>query len=379
MKITEVTTTALFVPYREPYYWAQGIIYGAGVLLVEVHSDEGVVGYGESIATPSAAAVGEYLEHAGAVCAGRSPFEVARLTSDAYHALFQALGNCSAPRFAGQVLAGLEMALWDLAGKLTGRPVHELLGGAVRDEISYFGFAQGETAAETASDAKRLAEAGSEVIYVKVGRGDALDLAIVEQVRTAIGPHKRLRVDPNEHWSPVRAARMIRRMQDFGVEAVEQPTNAESRSALAQVRANSPIAIAADQTVFTPYDVFDICREKAADLIVLGLHETGGLLRYGKAAHIAEAAGVDVCIHGLYETGITTCASNQVAATIPNLDDGNQYMNHFLAWDIVKSPDLSLRSGKLPVLKGPGLGFELDWETVGRAAELHIAGGVKHV
>lgn len=378
MKIAEISTTALLVPYREPYYWAQGVIHGAGVLLIEVHSDHGLTGYGESIATPSAEAVAAYLQRAGALCLGRSPFEVARLMGEAYHALFQALGTCSAPRFAGQVLAGLEMALWDLAGKAAGRAVHELLGGAVRDEISYFGFAQGETAAATAADAKRLAEAGSEVIYVKVGRGDALDLAIVEQVRAAIGPHKRLRVDPNEHWSPLRAARMIRHMQDFGVEAVEQPTGAESRSALAQVRENSTVAIAADQVVFTPFDAFDICRERAADMIVLGVHETGGLLRFCKAAHVAEAAGIDVCLHGLYETGITTCAANQVAATVPNLDDGNQYMNHFLAWDIIKAPDLALRNGRLPVLQGPGLGFDVDWEAVGRAAELHERESARH-
>lgn len=372
MRVSKVSTTPLLVPYTKPYYWAQGVIHGAGVLLVEVQTDEGLSGYGESIATPSAAAVAKYLERAAAICIGRRPYEIARLMGEAYHSLFQAFGTCSAPRFAGQVLAGLEMALWDLAGKATGRAVHELLGGAVRDEISYFGFAQGETAEETAADARRLAEAGSEVIYVKVGRGDALDLAIVEQVRAAIGPERRLRVDPNEHWSPVRAARMIRRMQEFGIEAVEQPTNAESRAALAQVRANSAVAIAADQTVFTPFDAFDVCREKAADMIVLGLHETGGLLRYCKAAHIAEAAGIDICIHGLYETGITTCAANQVAATIPNLDDGNQYMNHFLAWDVIKTPDLALRDGKLPVIKGPGLGFDIDWEAVGRAAELHV-------
>ena len=169
----------------------------------------------------------------------------------------------------------------------------------------------------------------------------------------------------------MRAARMIRKMCDFDVEFIEQPTNCESVAALAQVRANSPVAIAADQLVFTPYDAYNVCRENAADLIVLGLHETGGLLRFSKVAHIAEAAGIDICIHGLYETGITTCAANQVAATLPNLDDGNQYMNHFLKWDIIKSPDLSLQSGKIPVLKGPGLGFELDWDAISQAGDLY--------
>ncbi len=371
MKITKVRTKPLLVPYTSPYHWAQGVIDGAMVILVEVETDEGLTGYGESIGTPSTEGIQSFINLAGAICINRSPFENAQLMAEAYHALFQALGTCSSPRFGGQVLAGLEMALWDLMGKATGLAAHELMGGAVRDEIQYFGFAQGETAAEIAAEAKLLAESGCEVIYFKVGRGDALDIDIAQQVRAAIGPQKRLRMDPNEHWSPVRAARLIRKMCEFDVEFIEQPTNCESIAALAQVRANSPVAIAADQLVFTPYDAYNVCRENAADLIVLGLHETGGLLRFSKVAHIAEAAGIDICIHGLYETGITTCAANQVAATLPNLDDGNQYMNHFLEWDIVKSPDLSLQNGKLPVLKGPGLGFELDWDAISQASELH--------
>ncbi len=377
MKITEIRTTPIMVPYVEPFYFAQGVVHGATVILVEVHTDEGVTGYGESIGSASADGIQSYIKLAGASCIGHSPFENAGLMSNAYHALFQLLGTCSAPRFAGQVLAGLEMALWDVMGKATGRPVHELLGGAVRDEIKYFGFPQGESAEEIAAQAKQMAEQGYEVIYVKVGRGDALDLAIAQQVRAAIGPGKRLRMDPNEHWSPVRARRMIQKMSTFDVEFIEQPTNCESVSALAQVRANSPIAIAADQLVFTPYDVFNVCREKAADLIVLGLHETGGLQRFSKCAHIAEAAGIDVCLHGLYETGITTCATHQIAATISNLDDGNQYMNHLLAWDIILSPDLELQGGVLPTLRGPGLGFDLDWDAIGKAAELFQQHAIK--
>jgi L-alanine-DL-glutamate epimerase-like enolase superfamily enzyme len=372
MKITRIKTTPLLVPYKKPYHWAQGIIHGAGVMLVEVHTDEGLVGIGESIATPSAIAIQAYLKIAADICKGRSPFENARLMGECYHALFQALGTCSAPRYAGQVLAGLEMAIWDVMGKATGRAVHELLGGAVRDEIAYFGFPQGATAAETAAEALDLADAGCDVIYVKVGRGDALDLDIVRQVRAAIGPEKRLRMDPNEHWSPVRATRMLRKMAEFDIDMVEQPTNAESISALAQLRDRSPIAVAADQLVFTPQDAYDVCREKAADLIVLGLHETGGIARFRKIAHIAEAAGIDICLHGLYETGITTAAANQVGATLPNLDDGNQFMNHFLKWDIVKTPDLTLKNGRLPVLGGPGLGIELDPDAVAGAAEAHL-------
>jgi L-alanine-DL-glutamate epimerase-like enolase superfamily enzyme len=375
MKITQIKTTPLLVPYSQPYYWAQGVIEGASVVLIEVHTDDEIIGYGESIGTPSAKAIEHYLTHVARVCVGRDPFSNVRLMSDAYHALFQAGGTCSSPRFSGQVLAGVEMALWDVMGKAAGRPAHDLLGGAVRDEICYFGFAQGRCAADVAADAASLAEDGFNVIYFKVGRGDALDLETAAAVRAAIGPERRMRVDPNEHWTPVDASRMIRKLLAFDVEIVEQPTQCESIAALAQVRASNPIPISADQSVFTPFDAYDVCRQQAADLIVLGLHETGGLTRFAKVAHIAEAAGINVCIHGLYETGITTCASNQIAATIPNLDDANQHMTRFLKWDIVKSPDLKPQNGVLPVLKAPGLGFEIDWTGVERAKQAFATQG----
>jgi L-alanine-DL-glutamate epimerase-like enolase superfamily enzyme len=375
VKITDIKTTPILIPYTKPYYWSQGALNEACVILVEVHTDEGVTGFGESIGSPSATAIEAYLRQAAQICIGQDPFSNSRLMVQVYQRLFQAFGNCSSPRFAGQVLSGLEMALWDVMGKAAGRPVHDLFGGKVRDEICYFGFARGDSAAEVAGDAASLVQDGFDVIYIKVGRGDALDVETVEAVRSAIGPDKRLRVDPNEQWTPVHLSRMARRLLPFDIEVIEQPTHCESVAALAHVRATCPIPISADQAVFTPFDAFDVCRQQAADMIVVGLHETGGLTRLAKVAHIAEAAGINVCIHGLLETGITLCAANQIAATIPNLDDANQHMTRLLTWDLVKSPDLSPQNGRLPTVNGPGLGFEIDWDGVERGKRAFAGSG----
>lgn len=370
MKITDIQTTPLLLPYKKPFYWAQGVIEAAEVVLVEVKTDAGISGYGESIGSPSADAIQTLIKKAGALCIEQSPFNNTQLIQGAYQQLFAAQGTCSAPRFGAQVLAGLEMALWDLTGKASHCAVHELLGGAVREAIHYFGFPQGNTPEQLAKEARAWVEDGSDVIYIKVGRGETLDLAIVEQVRAAIG-NTRLRLDANEAWDPLTALRMLRKLAAFDIEFIEQPTKNDSLSALAQVKASSPIAVAADQLVFTPEDVFNVCRHQAADIIVLGVHETGGIKRFCKAAAIAESAGINICLHGLYETGITTCASHQAAATLSNLDDGNQYMNHFLKEDIIVAPDLRLREGKLPILPGPGLGFELNGDAIARAAEAY--------
>jgi len=267
------------------------------------------------------------------------------------------------------MLAGIEMALWDAAGKLCDRPVHELLGGRYRDSIPYFGFIQGQTAAEMAADAQRLQKDGHEVLYAKLGRGDSEDLAIVAAIREKIGRNHRLRFDPNEAWDAVRCKRMVPAIQAFGpIDFLEQPCTSGSIQALASIKASIDCAVAADQSVFGPFDILDAVQRNAADVFVLGLHETGGLSKFMKSAAIAEAAGINICLHGLYETGITTVASMQVAAAIPNLDDGNQYMNDLLEYDILRPNSLHLENGAASVPSLPGLGFELDAHAVDMAA-----------
>ena len=368
MRITAVKTTPLFLPYRQPYHWAYGVVDGAEPVLVEVTTDAGITGYGESLGATDAAAVAAALARVTPGLIGQDAFDIARLVERLHRGGFGGIGPGNQRRYSNQILTGVELALWDAVGKALGQPVHRLLGGAVRDEIAYFGFVQGDGPEEVAAHARDLAGQGFEVIYLKVGRGDALDLANTQAVRAAIGG-RRLRVDANEAWDTLTARRMIALLAPFDLEFVEQPAPAESPSALGRLRRASPVPIAADQLVMTPQDVFETCRHEAADLIVLGIHEAGGLLGWRKAAAVAEAAGLNVCLHGVYESGITTCASNQVAATVANLDDGNQIMAQLLAEDIVAAPLLTPRDARLPVLEGPGLGCELDSDAVGRAAE----------
>jgi L-alanine-DL-glutamate epimerase-like enolase superfamily enzyme len=187
-----------------------------------------------------------------------------------------------------------------------------------------------------------------------------------------VGDKTRLRLDANEVWDMLTARRMFEKLRPFDPEFIEQPVPARAGAeALARLRAVTAIPIAADQTVYSADDVYDICRNRSADVIVLGLHETCGVVRFRKAAAVAEAAGVNICLHGVFETGITTCAANQVASTLSNLDDGNQIMWQLLAEDIVRSPNLTPKDGGLAISDKPGLGFELDRDAVARAADAY--------
>ena len=369
MRIKSINCYPLLINNKYPYYWSHGIINSTEIILIEIEAENGVKGYGESIATPSGEGVKAFIDSASSVLIGEDIFQNQRIIKKCYHSLFQAHGTCSAPRFGAQILSGLEMALWDLCGKIVERPLHELLGGKYRDKIEYFGFIQGNSADELAIDAKKLSKNGHKVIYGKIGREESTDIQIVKKVREAVGKDIRLRFDPNEAWDLVTAKRMIEKLEDFSIEMIEQPCNHMNISVLKQIKDLNKVSIGVDQSVFNLNDLFQIALLNAADLVVLGLHETGGIGGLKKAAAVAESAGLNICIHGLHETGITTCAANQVAATIPNLDDGNQFMNHLIESDIINSPDLTLQNGGLPVLDGPGLGFEINFEAVQEAKE----------
>ena len=374
MKIKSIETTPLFCKFRQPYHWAQGVTHGAPVILIRIETDTGVVGIGESSASPDCPTVLSILQDAIPSFIGKSAYDGNRVIWNYYRDGFNARGTGSASRFFSQAMTGFELALWDAIGKAACQPLYRLLGGKARDEVRYFGFIQGETADELAHHAKSLVKQGFEVLYLKIGRGDDLDEEITAAVRKAIGG-RRLRLDANEAWDMLRARRMFERLKPYDPEFIEQPVPGRlGAEGLARLRAVTDIPVAADQTIYSPEDVYDICRNRSADVLVMGLHETCGVVRFCKAAAIAEAAGVNICLHGIFETGITTCASNQVAATLGNMDDGNQIMWQLLAEDIVSSPSLVPTGGALRVFDKPGLGFELADDAVARAAEAYRMG-----
>jgi muconate cycloisomerase len=372
MKISVIEATPLFCAFKQPYHWSQGVNHGAPVILIEIKTDAGIIGIGESVASPTTAPVLAIIEDAIPHFIGQPVYDGNRLIWNYYQYGFNSKGTGSAPRYFSQALAGIELALWDAIGKAANLPLHKLLGGAVRDRIEYFGFLQGDTPSELAAHAKELVKAGFRVLYMKVGRGAKLDVAICAEVRRAVGYKVRLRLDANEVWDMLAARRMFEALKPFNPEFMEQPvpgrTGAEG---LARLRAVTDIPIAADQSAYSADEIFDLCRSRAADVIVLGLHETCGVTRFVKAAAVAEAANTNICLHGVFETGITTCASNQVAAALRNMDDGNQIMWQLLAEDIVEEPSLTPKDGALPVFNGAGLGFELNRAAVERAAEAH--------
>lgn len=358
VKISNVRIRPLVLPLKQPYHWSYGIRETFPVNLIEIEADNGVVGIGECTVAPDQGGTAAILKRLAGHLVGHSPFDVAPLISRIFHQEYLGHG-ANIMRAANQMFSGIDMAMWDLQGKLTERPVHQLLGGAHRKAVGYFYFLQGETADELAKDAAIGHANGERVFYLKVGRGEKLDLEITAAVRREI-KDARLRLDANEAWSVHDAINMCRKLEKFDIEFIEQPTVSWSIPAMAHVRESVGIPIVADQSAFTLYDVYEICRQRAADMICIGPREIGGIQPMMKAAAVAEAAGLKICIHSSFTTGITTCAEHHIALAIPNLDDGNQIMWQLVQKDIVASPNLAPKDGWIDAFKRPGLGFELN-------------------
>ena len=364
MRITRIEATPLAIPLAREFHWAGGTQLGANLVLFTVHTDEGVVGHGESIAEDPRAVVA-YGELMARQFLGHSPAEVEailqRIWTEGRWKMF--------PQFTQLVLAGMEVACWDALGRALGVPSRTFFGGAVRESIDYFGFVQGDDPDTLGHHAAELAGEGFEVIYLKVGRGARDDEACVAAVRAAIGPERLLRIDPNEAWDAASAVDRIRRLERYELDWVEQPTPAQDVAGLAHVRRSVQTKIAADQAVFTTGQLRAVLEREAADVIVQGSHDAGGLLRFRQQAFLCEAFGLRVNRHAVMESEISFYANAQVAATIPNLTLGNQVMHQLLAERLTRGPAVELERGRFRVPDGPGHGFVLDEDAVALAHE----------
>jgi muconate cycloisomerase len=367
MKITQIRTRLLAIPLRGRYHWAIGAPEGFNTVLIEVHTDDGIIGYGEALGSRSAVAAEATIRSVEHLLLGEDPFRVEYLLATMY----RSGAWTNQRRFANQSFAGIEMALWDICGKALGQPVYNFFGGKVHQSVHWFGFLQGGDPATLAADAGRYVERGFDLLYLKIGQSAEHDLAAVRAIREAVGDGPRLRVDANEAWDRHTAVNMIGELAPYNIDWVEQPLPAGDIAGAADLRRQVDVPIALDQALFTDTEVLEAVRRDACDIIVIGFHETGGLLPLKKAAAIAAAASLKVNRHGcLGETGISTLAALQILSAIPNLADGNQVMHELSVEDTLVDGLLDIENGTTVVPDRPGLGVEINWDNVDRFEKL---------
>lgn len=366
MRITRLRATPLAVPFETDEVWAYGRRSGLISVLVHVDTDEGPVGIGEAAAYPSTDIVLAVLKAVEPLVVGEDPFRIERIMKR-----INVVGTWHHVKATSPAIAAVEMATWDIVGKACGQPLVNLFGGRVRDEVEYF-YYLGQRAPDELIDAARAGrERGFRTFYLKVGSDDPrIDVARVEAIRKGAGDDALIRVDANEAWSSAAAVRIIREMEQVGLELVEQPVSGRNLPEMAYVRSQIATPLLANEASWTRWDQLAVIQQGAADAVSVDNQMDGGLSNLRHGAAMCEVAGLPVLKHSLGELGIATYAGLHVLAATPNVTYASQGYGSLLADDILaeRSP-LPYVEGRLAVPDAPGIGVELDADRVARAAE----------
>jgi L-Ala-D/L-Glu epimerase len=371
MKITDVRTTAVSIPFKKPEIWSMGRRVGVSNVIIEIETDRGLVGLGESVGFPSCKVIQPIIDSWRDALVGEDPLRTESLTRR-----IAAQGGWQHFDHTGNIaLGGVEIALWDLVGKAAGLPLYVLFGGLVQESMPFMYFLPRGPIKEMTAQAIKGVKQGWETIYIKVGVDLEEEIEVVRAIRKAVGPGPKIRVDANEAWRRYEALRYIRAVEPFGIEFFEQPILKEDFDGLKWLRSMTSVPIAANQSSWTEQDILKLIREEATDIILIDPFQLGGLLRYARVAWIAQVAGVAAVRHSWCELGIGTYAAMHVMAASANFPMANQAYPEYLSDDVCQGDLFRFRRGRLSILHGPGIGVELDRRKLEKYARLYQTAG----
>ncbi len=370
MKIEKIEATPVRIDFTEPEIWSMGARYAVTCIIVQVHTDQGIVGIGESAPAPDPYVTMAAIETVAPRLVGQDPRAINHLWADMQY--LEGWGHF--PYTGNAALAGVEIACWDIAGKALGAPIHALLGGRIRSRVPIMGFVQHNSPEQIEKDARSMAAQGYTTLYTKLGLGKESDIAAVEALRRGGGPEVDLRVDPNESWTPGHALRMAHAIAHLGVQYIEQPLRMRTIHELAMLRSRSPVPIGANQASWLNWDILDIIRQQAADVIMTDPWQAGGIGNFQRAAAICETAALPLVYHSFAPLTIATKAAMTVLCSSSACMYANQTYNHMMADDVVTEP-VRIVDGHIEVDDRPGLGVELDDDKLARYHEAFLSAG----
>ena len=369
MKITKLEVFPIGMAYARPYEQATGVAPMAKRVVVKVHTDGGIVGLGEaSVVLPNR--TGESAEvitvvlvnHLGPLLIGEDPLQIQRVMEKLRKASMDKYGFLYSK-------TAIDLALHDIAGKVFNVPVAVLLGGIVRKSIGVSRSVPLKSPDEVASEARKLVDSGYKLITIKAGIDPAMDIKRVEAVRRAVGDEFPIEVDANQGYRADIAVQTLSRMEEYGIENIEQPCPWWDLNGMDEVARAIKTTVTADESVLNPAEAMNIVRYKAADAITIKLAKCGGFLQAKRIVTIAEAAGLSCNMGSEHPAGIGTAAMCHFWASTPEIIDSVGYgspMERF-ADDILKEP-IKFVDGMVHLPEGPGLGVEVDDEKLAKHA-----------
>ena len=359
MKITEVKTIRLraTIPTEGQVFSRSGVRNSRSTTLVKVETDEGISGLG------SCSGNGELLEVIVAkvlkpLLVGMDPTQIDEIWDQAYvrggHKEFGTRG-------VGVVaLSGIDIALWDILGKVRGLPIYQLLGGKCRDTVPVYATAlYPEEPSKVAKRARALAEQGFHGVKIKVGFDLDQDIGIVRAVRQELGKDFTVMTDANQGYSLEIGQKAAEAFSECGAFWLEEPLFVEDIEGHAQLREKGKVPIAVGENLHTYYAFENFVARGAVDFLQPDVARAGGITEIRKIAALAAKHSVSVSFH-TWGDAVALAASLHlsVALKVCGLMELDYTYNPLRA-ELLKEP-LEVKNGFMTPPDKPGLGVELD-------------------
>lgn len=370
MKIIEIETHLLFHKLEHPFESSFSTFKARYHCLVEVKCDNGLIGWGECLGPADINAA--TLKSMSSLVIGRDPLDIEPIWLDIYNQ-YRDQGQRGSIHTA---LSGIDIALWDIAGKHYNAPIYQLMGGAYRTEIPAYatgGFrpeGQDHTQACVEEMLNCVAE-GFKAIKIKIGYGIESDLATIRAVREAIGPGIDFMIDANHGYDAIDAIEIGRRAPEFDIKWFEEPVVPEALPVYSDIRNRQPIPIAAGETWHGRWAMEEALKQNAVDILQPDVCGTGGLSEARKLITLCDIHHVRLVPH-VWGTAVALAAGLHFHAILPPSPPAHEVRSPYLEFDrtynpfrqeIVRSP-IEHHQGVVSVPNGPGLGIEINRDAV---------------
>lgn len=358
--IKEVEAISLKIPYVRPFKISRGYVGAPGKpgdhVYVKITTSDGEVGWGEARPMPSwmyetpESVYTTVINHVAPIIIGRDPFMVNAILDDLDKALAPVVSS-------GQPFAksSIDMALHDLIGKITGAPVHVLLGGKRRDYVEMSALISGDPE-EIGVYAREMWDRGYRLFKLKIMGDPQNDIRLLEALIDAV-PGGKVWLDANQGYSAFTLSVLLRELKKYdNILCLEQPVPTHDFDGLRRAVASSPVPVVVDESLFSHYDLLKLIRMDALDGLVLKVAKSG-LRTSMKIFHLAEAAGVACLGSGMTESGVGLSASVHLFSAIdiiaPVDTNGPQFLSDLLV------EGLEIAGARIKVPNNPGLGVDV--------------------
>jgi D-galactarolactone cycloisomerase len=380
MKISAVNSYVLQYELDEELGYSQQYYAKRTAHIVEVVTDEGIKGYGEAFGGGGVAFGNKAIveKTIGPMILGMDPLDCEVI----WHKVYNLLRDHGQKGMPLQALSGIDMALWDIAGKFYGQPVYKLLGGAFRERIEVYGYGMmlqrvPDLKERFARESAAIAARGFTATKMKIGLGPKEDLALVEIVRRAIGDDIKLMVDANHAYTAREAIPLGRELEKLGVYWFEEPVAPEDRQGYRDLCQALDMNIAGGEAEFTRWGFRDLIEGRCVDVLQPEVCGLGGITEYRKVLALAHTHFVPVVNH-VWGSAVAVAANLHLLAALPDLPGGahpvqplleydttpNRFREELLAEPLDVLGRVSREGGTIGLPAGPGFGFEIDWDFV---------------